>query len=69
MAQADLGSMYLRGEGILQDYVKAHMYFNLAAAGGISTVVNNRNSLAKKMTPAQIEKAQELARNWRPTNK
>jgi len=25
-----------------------------------------RNTAEKKMTPSQIEKAQELARNWKP---
>ena len=29
--------MYANGEGVPQDYVRAHMWFNLSAAQGIST--------------------------------
>jgi len=28
--------------------------------------VKNKNLVEKKMTPSQIEKAQEMARNWKP---
>ena len=31
-AQIYLGIMYLGGDGVLQDYVKAHMWFNLASS-------------------------------------
>jgi hypothetical protein len=31
-AQVNLGLMYDDGEGVLQDYVEAHMWFNLAVA-------------------------------------
>ena len=65
-AQNALGAMYANGEGIPQDYVMAHMYFNLAAASGYKKALENRDFIAEQMTPAQIEKAQELARNWNP---
>ncbi len=65
-AQNSLGAMYANGEGIPQDYVMAHLYFNLAAAGGDNKALENRNLVAGQMTPVQIEKAQELARNWKP---
>ncbi len=32
-AQYNLGVMYALGMGVPQDYVQAHMWFNLAAAG------------------------------------
>ena len=68
MAQLNLGDMYEKGQGVPQDYVLAHMWLNLAAAQGIEIAGEIRNLLAKNMTPAQIAKAQRLARQWRPTN-
>ena len=65
-AQNNLGAMYGDGQGVAQDYVRAHMWLNLAAASlsgeSAKTPTNNRNKLAAKMTPAQIERAQEMAR-------
>jgi uncharacterized protein len=61
--------MYFKGEGVLQDYVLAHMWFNLAAAAGDALSVDaatNRDFVTEKMTPAQIEEAQRLARAWKP---
>ena len=61
-AQSNLGIMFENGSGVAQDYVKAHMWFNIAAIDGSSkTVASKRDRIAKKMTPAQIEKAQEAA--------
>ena len=51
--------MFENGEGVAQDYVKAHMWFNLAAIDGNSRTTGYRDIVAKKMTPDQIEKAQE----------
>ena len=72
-AQYNLGIMYAKGEGVPQDYVQAHKWWNLAAARyeASETVdrnmaVKNRDIVAAKMTPAQIEKAQELASEWKP---
>jgi TPR repeat protein len=30
--QAVLGNMYEQGRGVLQDYVRAHMWWNIAAS-------------------------------------
>lgn len=49
-----------------QDYIQAHMWFNLAGAGGNATALRNRDLVAAKMTPAQIAEAQRLAREWKP---
>jgi hypothetical protein len=49
-----------------QDYVTAHMWFNLAAASGDKTGAEGRDMAAAKMTPAQIAEAQKLAREWKP---
>jgi hypothetical protein len=53
--------------GVLQDYVRAHMWFNLSAAQGYQDAVKNRDMVALRMTPSQIAEAQKLAREWKPT--
>ena len=42
------------------------MWWNLSGSNGYKDAVKNRNIVEKKMTPSQIEKAQEMARNWKP---
>ena len=68
-AQYNLGVMYDNGQGVPQDYVLAHMWWNLSGSNGFKDAVTNRNIVEKKMSKQQIEKAQELARNWKPTSK
>jgi uncharacterized protein len=63
-AQFNLGIMYDIGLGVTQDYKSAHMWYNIAAASGSSTAVESRDLIAKEMTPSQIEKAQDMAREW-----
>ena len=63
-AQSNLGYMYARGQGVPQDYVRAHMWFSLAATQGLKRAVGLRNDFAKKLTPAQLTEAQQLARVW-----
>ena len=61
-----LGLMYANGQGVPQDFIRAHMWFNVAATAlsgdDGKTAMKNRDITASKMTPAQIEKAQEMAR-------
>jgi TPR repeat protein len=65
IAQNSLGQMYAAGEGVPQDYVRAHMWFNLSAAQESHLLAaEHRDSIAKRMTPAQIAEAQKLAREW-----
>ena len=63
-AQNNLGFMYSAGRGVPQDYVLAHMWYNLAAAQGNEMARENRDLIAEQMTPADISKAQKLAREW-----
>ena len=68
-AQSNLGFMYGTGQGVLQDYARAHMWYNLAsAAGGSKHGTKNRDIVAEKMTPQQIEKAQEMAKACQARN-
>ena len=61
-AQNNLGFMYGNGKGVPQDYIRAHMWWNLAASSGNKNAVNGRDIVAKRMTPADISAAQKLAR-------
>ena len=65
-AQLNLGAMYAEGNGVPQNYVQAHMWLNLAGAGGKGSGSGYRETIAKKMTPTQIEEAQRLAAEWKP---
>lgn len=53
-AQFGLAVRHLLGQRVPQDYARAHMWWNLFASTG--------DEYAEKMTPSQIEKAQDLAR-------
>ncbi len=61
-AQSNLGTMYGNGTGVIQDNVYAHMWFNIAASSGDKDASENRDIVANRMTPSQIETAQKLAR-------
>ena len=65
-AMLALGRMYLRGLGVLQDFVEAHKWLNLAASRGEAAAVDERDALAERMTPGQVAEAQALAQAWRP---
>jgi len=68
-AQNNLGFMYAQGQGVLKDYVIAHMWFNLSFSNGSKNGLEGREMIEEKMSPSQKEKAQEMARNWKPTTK
>ena len=65
-AMLALGRLYVQGLGVLQDYVEAHKWLNLAASRGEAAALQERDALAAKMTPMQIATAQERAVAWRP---
>ena len=63
-AQYNLGVMYGNGQGVTQDYISAHMWFNIAEALGNKIAKGGRDRAAEQMTSADISKAQKLAREW-----
>ena len=67
-AQYTLGHTYYIGEGVAEDYVMAHMWWNIAAANGHESARANKDILVKKMSPSQIAKAQEMARECMAKN-
>jgi TPR repeat protein len=62
IAQTNLGGMYAFGQGVLKDYVYAHMWANIAAMNGNENGAKLRGLVEKEMTPADISAAQKLAR-------
>jgi uncharacterized protein len=63
-AQFNLGVMYAGGEGVIKDFAMAHMYWNIAAVSGDKIAKKERDRIEGVMTASQIEKAQDLAREW-----
>ncbi len=62
-AQWTLGMMYANGkEGVIKDYVYAHMWFNVVASNRSESAGELRDLVAKRMSPAEISAAQDLAR-------
>ena len=70
LAQTILGNMYRDGRGVVQDYVQAHMWYNLAAAhltgSDRNQAVESWAAVEAKIPPAQVAEAQKMAREWRP---
>lgn len=64
-AQYMLGRLYTRGNGVIQDFISAHMWFNLAAAGGHRRAIAARDTVAERMTAEQLASAQQAARRFR----
>ena len=67
VAKLYLGVMYAEGRGVPRDYVRAHMWFSLAVAQGEQRAITTLKMVERRMTPAQINEAQKLARDWKPT--
>jgi peptidoglycan hydrolase-like protein with peptidoglycan-binding domain len=65
-AQRIVGILYRDGLAVPQDFVQAHMWFNLAAAAGETDAANERDDLVRRMTPDQVAEAQHLAAAWQP---
>ena len=61
VAQMMLGAMYTTGIGVHQDKVRGYMWFNLSAINGMTSVVENRDKIAKEMTSADVSQAQAMA--------
>jgi hypothetical protein len=61
-AQYNMGLIYAQGLGVRGDYVRALMWFNIAASRGDNDAAKAREFITKKLTPTQIAEAQNLAR-------
>lgn len=63
-AQSNLGWLYANGRGVQQDYVRAYMWWKLAAAYSTGKEEESEKSvldkLARRMSPGQIAEGQRL---------
>ncbi|MDH4154270.1 MAG: sel1 repeat family protein [Nitrospira sp.] len=68
-AQNNLAELYFAGLGMPQDYVRAYMWVNLAATHmkgeDKKQAEENRDDVARLMTPAQIAEAKQLSEHCR----
>ena len=60
----ELGLCYANGQGVPQDYVEAHKWFNIAAMRGNIEARRYRQEISSEMSKAQIGVAQKRAREW-----
>jgi hypothetical protein len=69
-AQQALGLLFDKGLGVPEDDVLAHKWINLATSKASAREREHwariRDNIATKMTPVEIETAEELAHKWRP---
>ena len=63
-AQSNLGIMYALGWGVPKDYVEAYKWYFIALAQGFDLAQEGLNIVAKKMTSADIAKAERVAKEW-----
>jgi len=64
----DLGLLYSTGQGVDQNFVEAHKWFNLAAIRGVNRASVDRSDVAQELDTKSIAKAQRLARQWLTTH-
>ena len=62
-SQVNLGVVFVKGKSSLQNYIQAHMWFNIAAAQGSRAARDYRDNIAKQMVPQDISTAQQLAQS------
>jgi len=69
-AQASLAILLGFGKGIPKDQVQALMWYEVAAArskgGDRDTIVEMRDDLARRMSPADQAEARRRAQEWKP---
>tara|TARA_R100000005_G_scaffold96232_2_gene81626 strand:- start:712 stop:993 length:282 start_codon:yes stop_codon:yes gene_type:complete len=58
------GLLFSTGEGVMQDLVTAHKWFNLAAMNGIEEAREIRAEISMDMSTQEIARAQKMAREW-----
>ena len=61
-AHTNLGLMYGSGNGVIQAYARAHMWWNISASLGDKDARENLEIVENMMSPTQIEATQKLAR-------
>jgi len=63
--QFELGELYEFGFGLQQNYIPALAWYILASEQGNQKAIKRRDALKSRMTPQQIEEAQNQAQSLR----
>lgn len=62
--QLRLGEMHRDGKGVAQDHKAAYMWFDLASSYGEQKGATERDRIAEKLSPAEINEAKKTAKDW-----
>ncbi len=65
LAQYMMGRLYAEGRGVGEDKPTAYMWFDLSASNGNSRAITARDAIAAEMDADEIERAQQMAADWR----
>ena len=65
-SQFALAKLYEQGQGVPQNYIRAHLFYNLAGSKGLDDARTARDALAAKMSLDQVAEAQRSAFEWQP---
>lgn len=60
-AQSNLGNAFHTGRAVPQDVIRAYAWLSMASAGGDSVASTNRDVVARKMSPLQLDQGKALA--------
>jgi TPR repeat protein len=66
LARFNLGAMYSSGRGVPKDLLLAYMWFELSVARGTQAAAGSRQTIARQLSPHQVEQAEKLAHEWKP---
>lgn len=66
-ALRQLGFFYAKGWGVIRDLTKAYMWFTLAGMQGSQDALENRDTVAGRLSAEQISRAEAMAERWRAT--
>ncbi len=68
-AMYSIAMMYHKGQGLSEDKVKAHLWYDLASRNGDKDAASDRDALERDMTPDQVAEAKKMATEWKPKAK
>jgi TPR repeat protein len=63
-AQFFLGTMYYLGRGVPRNAQLAHVWCEIALAGGISAGLDCRDAASARLAPAEVREAYRMAAEW-----
>ena len=59
-----LGTLYMNGYGVEQDFVSAYVWLTIARDNGVAGGLRLLDFLTDRLTPEQLEEARSRVRDW-----